>query len=147
MSYDEVPRPLVEGHYHIRELIEAQEKRSADRTHHRNKEKELEERDTVLTDSKLVVVTDFWCDHCKIDFKSIAIRHIEKDWNCNQNIAFYKSKCRQCKTWCIRLITDKLKDGFWSKSRNIARDRGNAYADTVQPHMTGFNLLYGNKNK
>jgi hypothetical protein len=147
MSYDEIPRPHVEHHYHIRELIEAQEKRTADRNYHRERIKDGEERQKVLSDSKLVCVTDFWCNRCQKDFKALTIREIQNDWNTEELIAFYRTKCRTCENWTTRLITDKHKDGFWSQSRNIALDRGRNYNDMIQPHMTGFNLLYNHKRK
>lgn len=142
MRYDHIPRPEIEQHYHIRELIERQEKRVADRNYHREKAKESSERDSLIKDSKIVVLTDFWCEGCSKDFKSISIRQVEADWSCpTQNIAFYKTKC-ECGKWCIRLITDKNRDGYWTRSRGVARDRGRHYADTIQPGETGFNMLY-----
>lgn len=145
MNFNQSPHPLVEDHYHIQELITAQEKRSADRTYHRERIKGLEDREDLIKDSKLVAITDFWCDRCKEDFKAQAIRQIEVDWsNTSQRVAFYKTKCFKGH-WVMRLITDRHKDGFWTKSRFVALDRGNHYADTVQPFETGFNLLYGKR--
>lgn len=146
-EYEYVPRPTVEDHFHIRELIERQEKRTDDRNYHRNKEKEKEERNNLIKDNKLVVVTDFWCTQCEKDFKSIAIKQVCTDWNNeSESIAFYKTK-HWCGKWCMRLITDKHRDAFWTRSKNIARDRGTHFADTIQPHETGFNMLYSRKNK
>lgn len=148
MRYDHIPRPEIEHHYHIQELIEAQEKRSADRTYHRERVKAADERLTVLQDSKAVCVTDFWCDHCKKDFKSLSIREIQSDWySTTEYHAFYRSKCRACHAWCIRLITDKHRDSFWFRSKFVALDRGKAFTDTIQPWQTGFNLYYSHKNK
>lgn len=142
-KYD--PKPEIERHYHIQELIDRQQKRVDDREYHRNKLKENEERNDLIRDAKLVVVTDFYCEDCREDFKSMAVKQVEIDWsNTAQDIAFYKAKC-DCGKWCIRHITDKFKDGFWSKSRLVAIDRGSHYKDTVQPWETGFNLLYGKK--
>lgn len=139
------PKPLIEQHYHITELIEGQQKRTDDRNYHREKGKALEERNDLIRDSKLVTVTDFWCDDCKKDFKSMSIRQVEIDWsNTLQNIAFYKTKC-DCDKWCIRLITDRHKDAFFTKSKLMALDRGNHANDTIQPYETNFNLLYGKR--
>lgn len=138
------PKPLIEEHYHIQELIDRQEKRTDDRNYHREKEKERGEREDLIKDSKQVAITDFFCRQCKKDFKAQAIRLIEQDWTCNQRIAYYKTKCFKGH-WCMRLITDRHKDAFWSKSKLMALDRGNHYADTIQPYETGFNLLYGKK--
>jgi len=144
INLDQTPHPLVEDHYHIRELIEGQEKRAADRKYHQDKEKLLRERDELIADSKPFVLTDFYCDKCKKDFKGQAIKQVELDWYANQRIAYYKSKCFRGH-WVIRLITDKYKDGFYQRSKLVFLDRGNHFNDTVQPHETGFNLLYGKK--
>ncbi len=139
------PKPLIEEHYHIQELVDRQEKRTSDRNYHREKAKDREERNDLIKDSKPVALTDFWCESCAKDFKSVAIKQIEVDWSCpTQSIAFYKTKC-YCGKWCIRLVTDRHKDAFWSKSKLMALDRGNHYADTIQPYETNFNLLYGKR--
>jgi hypothetical protein len=144
-DYNHIPRPLIEEHYHIRHLIESQEKRTADRNYHRDKLKEQEEREKVLSDSKIVAITDFWCNRCKEDFKAQAIRQIENDWSCNtQRIAFYKTKCSKGH-WCIRHITDKHLDQFLFKSKLLALDRKNHSLDVLQPHQIGYNTLYGFK--
>lgn len=145
MNLDHAPHPEVENHYHIRKLIESQEKRVADREYHRTRLKDLEDRNDYIKDAQFGVITDFWCDRCQQDFKSQAIKQVEVDWtNSQQRIAFYKTKCFQGH-WCMRLITDRHKDQFWQKSKLVALDRGNHYADTVQPYETGLNLLYGKK--
>lgn len=139
------PKPLIEEHYHIQELISRQEKRVEDRNYHREKAKEQAERNDLIKDSKPVTITDFWCEDCSKDFKSMSIRQVEIDWsNSSQKIAFYRSKC-DCGKWVMRLVTDRFKDGFWTKSKLMAIDKGSHYADTVQPFETGFNLLYGKK--
>lgn len=145
MNFAQTPHPLIEDHYHIRDLINAQEKRSADRDYHRIRVKDSEERNDLIKDSKQVALTDFWCDRCGKDFKAQAIKQVEVDWtNSNQSVAFYKTKCFQGH-WCIRLVTDRHTDSFWAKSKLIALDRGNHYADTIQPYETGFNMLYGKR--
>lgn len=143
-KYEQTPRPLIEDHYHIRELIEAQEKRHEDRVAGQNRQKARDERDLEIADAKQFDVKDFWCETCQKDFPSQAVKQVEEDWNADQRIAFYKTKCWKGH-WCIRLVTDKHKDGFYYKSRFMALDRGNHYADTVQPYETGFNMLYGKK--
>lgn len=145
MNLDHTPHPLVEDHYHIRSLIASQEKRFDDRSYHREKTKEREDRNDIIKDAKIVCITDFWCDKCEKDFKSMAIKEIEIDWtNSGQYISFYRSKCDRGH-WCIRLVTDRHKDGFWTKSRRMAIDRGSHFADTIQPYETNFNLLYGKR--
>lgn len=146
-DYDHTPRPHTESHYHIRELIERQEKRAEDRQTYRDRQKAKEERSHTLQDSKQFTLTDFWCMKCGKDFKAQAVRQIEDDWtNTTQQIAFYKTK-HWCGTWCIRLITDKHKDGFWIRSKLAAKDRGVHFADTIQPFQTNYELLYSKKRK
>src|ERR1700748_422581 len=123
MNLDQAPHPLIEDHYHIRDLINAQEKRSDDREYHRNRIKEDEDRESYITDSKPVTITDFYCDRCGLDFKAQAVRQVETDWtNTRQKISYYKTKCFNGH-WCMRLITDRHKDSFWTKSRLVALDR------------------------
>lgn len=146
MKYEHTPRPNIEHHNHIRELIEAQEKRSEERDYSRNKQKALDERNELIRDNKMLELKDFYCRTCDDDFKGQAVKQIEVDWsNPTQMIAFYKSKCFKGH-WCIRLVTDRHRDIYWFKSKRVAIDRGKHYADTLQPFETGFNLLYGKKN-
>lgn len=146
-DYENTPRPDVEQHPYIRMLIDGQNKRALDRTYHQNRIKASNERDTLIADAKLVELVDFWCRSCKKDFKGVAIKQVEVDWNnAGQNIAFYKTKCF-CGAWSVRWITDKHRDPYWVQSKEVSRDQGEHYADMVQPFMTGFNMLYGRKNK
>ena len=145
MRYEHTPRPLVEEHYHIRELIEVQSKRSSDRSMFRDRAKLAAEREDLIVDSKPFTLTDFWCEACKEDFKAQSIKEVEIDWtNTTQRIAFYRTK-HLCGKWCMRLITDRNRDAFWFKSRAVRVDQALHYNDTLQPYQTGFNLLYGKK--
>lgn len=147
MKYEDTPRPQIEEHYHIRELIERQEKRAADRNDYREREKQNAERSHLIKDTVRMTLTDFWCEQCKKDFRAQAVRLDEIDWNNTaQLISFYKTK-HWCGAWCVRLVTDKEKDGFWIRSRRMALDQGNHFADTIQPFQTNYELLYSNKRK
>lgn len=140
------PVPHTETHYHIQELIDRQEKRAADRILYRDKEKTSEERDSLIKDAKVVTLTDFFCTQCEKDFKGIAALQVEGDWsNLEQRIAFYRTKCFKGH-WCMRLVTDRHRDSYWTRSKAVHRDRGRHFADTIQPHESGFQLLYGRKN-
>ena len=142
---DYSPRPNIEQHYHIRELIERQDKRSNDRIYHQERQATKDEREKLIADNKVKELVDFHCSDCKTDFKGEAIKQVEVDWsNETQNIAFYKTKCF-CGKWCIRHITDRFRDAYWFKSRNVALDRGRHHNDILQPFETGYNLLYGKK--
>lgn len=143
-KYD--PKPNIESHYHIQSLIEGQQRRVEEREYHRDKEKQKKERNDLIREAHLVAATDFYCDKCRHDFKSMAIRQVEMDWVLNQFIAFYKAKCDNGH-WCIRYITDKNSDPYWMRSKAVARDRGRAFNDIIQPGETGYNMLYGRKNK
>lgn len=141
-EYEQQPRPEIENHYHIRSLIEAQEKRTEDRTYQRDKAKNREERNNLIKEAQMVTITDFLCRQCGDEFKGIAVKQVEEDWNNpNDKNAFYKTKCFKGH-WCIRYITDKWKDPYWYKSKAVARDRALHYNDTLQPSQTGFNILY-----
>lgn len=135
------PKPLVEEHYHIQDLIDAQEKRTNDREYHRNVAKERDERVNEINASKDLEIKPFWCVKCKEDFVSITHKQVD-GWS---DSAFYKTKHKPCGTWCMRLITDTWRDAYWTKSKKVAQDRGQHFEDTVQPYQTGFNLLYGKK--
>lgn len=143
MRYEHTPRPAVEQHYHIRDLIEMQEKKSQDRTRHRDRAKAIEERKQVMEDSKPFDLMDFWCSDCKEDFKAHTVREIEQDWtNGAQFIGFYRTK-HWCGKWCLRHLTDKNRDAYWFKSKAVRDDRAKGHNDLIQPFESGFNLLYG----
>ncbi len=142
MRYEHTPRPLIENHYHIKELIESHEKRTEDRIYHREKEKNRADRDSEIASAQNIVETDFWCNECKEDFKSEAIKEIELDWyDSTTHHAYYRTQCLKGH-YCMRMITDKHRDPFWTQSRAVALDKGNHFADLIQPHETGFNMLY-----
>jgi len=137
------PKPLVEDHYHVKELIELQEKRACDREYSRLVKKERSELDNDIAQAKTVELMDFWCCKCKKDFKAVAQKQVEVDWsNTAQNVAFYKTKCFKGH-WAIRHITDKHSDGYWGRSKFVALDRGRHGTDLLQPFEEGYNLLFG----
>jgi len=143
MNLDHTPHPEIENHYHIRELIERQEKRTQDRIDYQNRAKAKEERDGTIKDNAILVAHDFYCTTCGDDFVGQAIKQTEVDWtNPTQNIAFYKTKCFKGH-WCSRLITDKHKDYYFYRSKAVFRDRGKFSDSIIQPFETGYNLLYG----
>lgn len=140
------PKPIIEEHYHIQELIDAQQKRADDRNYFRDREKLYAERMDEIKEAKSKDIKEFWCKTCSTEFFGESIKEVEIDWtNSNQYIAFYRSKCPQGH-WCIRHITDRFKDSFFYRSKRIARDRGKHFAATVQPNETNYQLLYGRKN-
>jgi len=146
VRYEHTPRPLIEEHYHIRMLFEAQEKNAADRQYHRDREKDKQERNDLIRDTKVKDIKEFFCETCKEDFQSETIKEVEIDWsNPSQYIAFYKTKCLKGH-WCQRLITDRFSDRYWFKSRRVARDRGRHALDILQPWETNYQLIYGRKN-
>lgn len=144
-EYEATPRPEIENHFHIRELIEGQEKRAADRSYHQERKKSLEERDKDIREAKGKEVKMFWCNHCEKDFVGEAVKQVEIDWsNTSQRIAFYRTKCF-CGQWAMRLITDTHKDSYFFRSKKVAQDRFNATLDLLQPHQTNYELLYSKK--
>jgi hypothetical protein len=145
VNLDHTPHPLVEEHWHIRELINAQEKRQEDRMYHRQRIKDAEERSDDIAKAASSLVQPFWCEFCKKDFLAQTIKQSVVDWcDTSQSIAFYKTKCFKGH-WCVRLITDKHRDRYFFRSRKVNKDRGRHYKDTLQSFETGYNMLYGKK--
>lgn len=146
MRYEHVPRPNVEHHPHIRALIESQEKRTADREQFRARDKQNSEREEIIADAKKMATIDIWCDKCRTDSKGVAVLQVETDWsNPRQRIAFYRMKCFKGH-WCMRYVTDRMRDPFFIKSKAIRKMQGDHYADTLQEYQSGFQMLYGRKN-
>ncbi len=140
------PRPEIEHHYHIEQLIEKQQKRADDRTRQRNIEKMREENASEVADGPAVEPKSFWCRHCRVDFVGVAFKHVEVDWNdADMKIAYYTSKHHACGRPVIRLVTDRFRDRYWFDSKAVAMDRGKHYKDLLQPFENGYNLLYGKK--
>lgn len=142
MRYDATPRPEVEHHHHIRELIERQEVRAADRTDWKNRVAERGELDKLIRETPQVTQLEFWCDHCKKDFIAVAQLQVEDDWTSVGRIASYRTKCFKGH-WCARLVTDKQRDPYWWKSKKVRTDRARHATDMTQPFEDGFNMLYG----
>ncbi len=140
---DHGPRPTIEDHYHIQELIDAQERRAADRTYHKDRVKAIAERESEIKAADGKRLMPFWCSTCKVDFAGEAIKQVEVDWsNPSQQVAFYRTKCFKGH-WCVRLITDKVRDAYFYRSKMVARDRHLHHNDLVQSFETGYHLLYG----
>ncbi len=140
-DYNYQPRVLVEQHYTIRNLIERQRKRTQDRNYHREIEKQRDENIKDIALAKDIELKEFWCSDCKMDFIARA-KKIVDSWDL---IAYYATK-HPCGKWALRRITDRLGDEYWFKSLKVARDRFNAFDDTLQPFQSGYNMLYGKKN-
>lgn len=139
------PKPNIEEHHHIQDLINVQEKRAAERTYHQDRIKQNEDRDNEINAAPMKETKPFYCETCKEDFYGEAIKQIETDWSApSQRIAFYKSKCFKGH-WAMRLITDKNRDAYWFKSKRVAQDRGMHHADLIQVFETNYQLLYGKK--
>lgn len=142
MKFEQTPHPNIENHYHIQDLINSQEKRSEDRTYHRERIKALEEREILIKEAQNVILTDWYCSKCQKDFKQIGIKYVEQDWsNPSQQLAVYKTKCLKGH-WCVRWITDRFNDPYWFRSKWVANDRAKHFNDTLQSFQTGYNLLY-----
>lgn len=140
MNYDQTPRPEVERHYHIRELIERQEKRSEERARINEIEKRRDQNLKDIAGFKDIELLDFWCDRCKVDFIGRAKKQIDS-W---EPIAYYKIK-HMCGQWSLRRITDRLRDLYFFKSKKVALDRGKAFIDMIQPFESGYNMVYGKR--
>ena len=137
----ENPHPVVEDHYYIRELIEKQEKRTADKKKWQEWKKNEVGFQEYCKDFKEIELLNFYCQKCETDFTARAKKQIDS-WD---NIAYYKIKHR-CGTWSIRHITDRLTDQYFYKSKQVAKDREKGKVDMLQPFETGYNLAYGKNN-
>lgn len=145
--YDYAPRPEVESHTTIRELIDAQEKRAEDRQDYRNRKQSQEERMRDIKAAKGKDIKAFHCETCNKEFVSETIKQVETDWsNTTQYIAYYRSKCL-CGRWAQRNITDVHQDRYFAKSRVVAMNREKHAADVIQPFETNYELLYSTKRK
>ena len=131
------PRPLVEEHYHVNELIELQQKRSEDRTRHQEIEKSRDGFIKAIAGFKDLENLDFYCDKCQVDFQARAHKQIDS-WG---EVAYYKIK-HSCGKWCMRHITDRFQDAYFFHSPIIARQRGEHHNDLLQGFETGYNMLY-----
>ncbi len=140
MNLDNTPHPLIEDHYHIRELIYRQEKRTADRAYHQEIEKRRDQEIKDIAGFKDIETLDFWCDKCKVDFIGRARKQMDS-W---APIAYYKIK-HMCGTWTLRRITDRFNDEYWFKSKKVAMDRGRMAIDALQPFESGYNMIYGKR--
>ncbi len=142
---DHGPKPLVEEHYHIQELIDAQDKRAKDRTYHQDRKKSLEEREVEIRKAEHKATLMFYCKTCKRDFIGEAFKHIEEDWtNKGQHFATYKTKCFKGH-WVNRFVVDKMKDPYFMASPFIARQRVLHHGDLLQSFETGYQLMHGKK--
>ncbi len=140
MKFDQTPHPIVEDHYYIQDLINGQEKRTADRKAHQDIEKQRDAFLKYVKDIPEIAMIDFWCECCKRDFVARVRKEIDS-WG---EFAFYRTKHR-CGRWAIRHITDTFRDSYWFRSRNVANDRSTHRNDLLQPFETGYNTLYGKK--
>lgn len=138
MNLDHTPHPLIEDHYHIRELIDGQEKRTAERVHHQEVEKNRDSFLREIQGFKDIEFLDFYCEDCKRDFTARAHKQVDS-WS---DVAYYKIK-HSCGAWCIRHITDRVRDPYFFRSKRVAYDRTMNANDMLQPWQTGFNMIYG----
>lgn len=139
--FTQSPHPLIEDHYHIRELIEAQQKRAADRTNWQEQKKNIDAFQKYVDGFKNVELLDFYCERCEVDFVGRARKQVDS-WD---QLAYYKIKHR-CGTWCMRLITHRFRDKYFFRSKKVAYDRSVNSKEMLQPFQTGYNMMYGKQN-
>jgi len=112
----------------------------------RDLEKQRAELKNELDVNEEIPAQIFYCKVCKKDYFPKRVVKVEQnDWNTGGTFRFWRSK--HCGTWNVRLITQKLHDKFFIKSPSVCRDRRLNANDLIQPFQTGFNMLYGGKNK
>lgn len=140
INLDQTPHPVVEDHYHIRDLITAQERRTAARVKWQQFKKNEDAFLKFVQDFKDIELLDFFCAQCGHDFLARAHKQIDS-WG---EAAYYKMK-HKCGEWAIRLITDRERDPYFYRSKMVAIDRGQSAQALLQPFETGYNMVYGKK--
>lgn len=65
----------------------------------------------------------------------------------NRPYAFYRASCPNCLEDCIRRITDKHLDPYYTDSPSLKKERYEHRIDLLQPGEPGFETYYGTKYK
>lgn len=81
----------------------------------------------------------FWCNECLQDYSATGRKIIEGDGQ--RMSAVYVSDCPDGHR-NYRHITDMVYDPYWSRSRNVHRDRMKHEDAMLTPHDYRFRLLY-----
>ena len=83
----------------------------------------------------------FWCADCREDFTAEAY----KEWHriYGDAIAVYRAKHEQCGNECIRHITHKDEDPYYSQSEVVQEQRNQYSLDILQPNQYGYRNQYG----
>ena len=135
----------------MNDQIEKLEQRLEKRFQQRDREKEIEyakyENQKDVQEALQTPITDFYCKKCNCDYEDLnASPIIETDWTQKgKYLVYVNSKHKKCSTWNRRYATNKNLDPYWVKSPKMKRDQGNYYRDMIQPHESGFDMLYGRK--
>jgi hypothetical protein len=129
-------------HYQVKDLISRLDERAQFREIQKMRDKERNERNETIKASDQFI-QNYWCEDDKIEYGAYSVKVIESDWtNSSQKISYFASKCPKCKRTLKRLITDKWRDSYYKLSFKVKRDRIDNYRDLLQPHQSGFNMLY-----
>jgi len=132
----------------VQRLTNRMQSRQEERDREQTRQGYLMENEKEIQEGLKARLSDFYCKKCKCDYedyKSTGV--VETDWtNEDKCIAFFNSR-HKCGQWNRRYITNKFTDPYWSRSPKMKRDRGNYYRDMVQPNQSGFEMLYGHKNR
>lgn len=131
-------------HERLKAIIDNQQE---ERQRYKHAQGLSEDNENRIKEGLQMRVTDFYCKNCKCDYQDYRTTGVvETDWNIpGADVAYWNSKHRKCGRWNRRYITGKNNDPYWTRSPKMRRDRGNFYRDMIQPHESGFNLLYGRK--
>ena len=130
---------------HIKALKDRTSRRSEEREKYRDAKKLEGEREGIIADTPQEIIKDYWCRKCEKDLVIVSQKCIESDWtNSGQRIAYYAGQC-PCGAILKRRISDSFSDPYHLESEKIKKQRIEHYKDIIQPHESGYQMLYGNK--
>jgi transcription elongation factor Elf1 len=128
-------------------LLARVERNKQERERHELIEKFRYERDQIIKAAPYAIETDFWCRRCQQDFTRTGIKVVRTSWTTDLKLAWYATRCETCYQVCIRRITDKPADPYYSLSKMLKDQRSAQADDMLQPDDPRFKARYGDPYK
>jgi len=109
---------MIEDHPDIKRLNRHLEKIWD--TRETNEKREMVKRENDINEN--IPAQIYYCTDCKKDYiRNRSFKVEEVNWNGEAPFRYWKTK-HSCGKWCIRYITNKLKDPFWRKSKVMKKE-------------------------